>query len=117
MKTVYLAGPYTKPDPVVNTREAILFGAHLRDTYGVRVFVPHFTHFEHFLAPKPYERWLKIDLDWLPICDVLYRMPGESSGADAEVKEAEKQGKVVVFSIAEFESWLEDHPDIRVSDR
>jgi hypothetical protein len=24
---------------------------------------------------------------------------------------------VVVFSIAEFESWLEDHPDIRVSDR
>src|SRR5688572_1208750 len=101
MKTVYLAGPYTKPDPVVNTREAILWGAYLRDAYNVRVFVPHFTHFEHLLAPKPYEHWLKIDLDWLPLCDVLYRMPGESSGADAEVIEAEKQGIPVVYSESE----------------
>jgi hypothetical protein len=117
MKTVYLAGPYTKPDPVLNTRNAILFGAMLRDTYGVRVFVPHFTHFEHFLVPQPYEHWLKVDLDWLPLCDVLYRMSGESSGADAEVEAARAMGKPVVFDIHQFDAWREENPDIRVSDR
>ena len=117
MKTVYLAGPYTKPDPVVNTRVAILLGAHLRDAYGVRVFVPHFTHFEHLIDPKPYEHWLKIDLDWLPLCDVLYRMPGESSGADKEVTAAIKAGIPVVYDEDQFRAWLSDHKEVRVSDR
>jgi hypothetical protein len=103
--TVYLAGPYTNPDPVANTRAAILLGARLRDKYKCRVFVPHFSLFEHMLAPQPYERWLEIDLDWLPHCDVLYRMPGGSSGSDAEVAAARKAGIPVVFDEESFASW------------
>jgi hypothetical protein len=116
MKTVYLAGPYTKPDPVVNTRDAILFGAQLRDTYGLRVFVPHMSHFEHLLEPKPYSHWLKVDLEWLPLCDVLYRMPGESSGADKEVEAAKAAGIPVVSSLGGLEDWLASQ-EVRVSDR
>lgn len=106
MRTVYIAGPYSS-DPVENTKRAVLFGAHIRDKYNVRTFVPHFSHFEEQLAPKPYERWLEIDLDWLPLCDVLFRMPGESSGADAEVAAASLAGIPVVFNEEEFCNWLE----------
>lgn len=103
--TVYLAGPYTNPDPVANTRAAVLFGAKLRDRYNCRVFVPHFSLFEHFIAPQPYERWLEIDMDWMPLCDVLYRMPGESSGADAEVGRAREFGIQVIYDEEAFNVW------------
>jgi hypothetical protein len=105
--TIYLAGPYTKPDPVINTRDAILLGAKLRDVFNCRVFVPHMSHFEHLLAPQPYARWLEIDLDWLLLCDVLYRMPGESSGADKEVEAAQAAGVPVVSTTDGLRDFLD----------
>lgn len=103
---VYLAGPYTKPDPAVNTRNAILLGAEIRDRFGVTVYVPHFSHFEHLLRPQPWERWLQIDLQWVERATVLYRMPGESAGADIEVAAAKAKGIPVVGSIEALADWL-----------
>ena len=50
--------------------------------------MPHHTHFWHMLFPRGYEEWLRLDLAFLPCCDALLRLKGESKGADAEVDAA-----------------------------
>jgi uncharacterized protein DUF4406 len=97
-KKVYVAGPYTKGDVAVNVRRAIEVGTELFDL-GYIPFIPHLTHFWHLVTPKPYETWLDIDNEWLPTCDALLRIPGESSGADKEVALAHKLGIPVYFDI------------------
>jgi hypothetical protein len=41
-------------------------------------------------------------MEWLAVCDCVLRLPGESKGADAEVKFAQEIGKPVYYSIAEL---------------
>ncbi len=95
---VYVAGPYTKPDPCINTHNAIQAGEALWAA-GLVPFVPHLTHFWHTMAPHPYQDWLEYDIEWLLMCDVVLRLPGESSGADVEVKIAQERGIPVFDSL------------------
>lgn len=94
---VYVAGPYTKPDPAENTNRAIVVGNRMWEA-GYAPFIPHLTHLWHLVTPKPYQQWLDLDIEWLRACDVLLRMPGESSGADKEVEFAKANGIPVFFS-------------------
>jgi|SRR5215471_3980580 len=87
MKRVYVAGAYSTGDVAVNVRNAYAAASRLADA-GFAPFVPHHTHFWHMLSPRPYEEWLTLDLAFLPCCDALLRLPGESVGADAEMLEA-----------------------------
>lgn len=91
MKTIYIAGPYSKGDVAVNVRNAIELQSFLYGE-GFHVFNPLLTHFVHLISPRPYEFWLAEDLVWLKKCDLLVRLPGESSGAEKEIVEAEKLG-------------------------
>ena len=81
---VYIAGPYTKGDVAVNVRNAIEAANQLMD-HGHFPFIPHLNHFVHLLFPRPYEDWLALDNVFLPYCQALVRLPGESLGADKEV--------------------------------
>jgi hypothetical protein len=103
-KRVYVAGPYTKPDPCVNTNTAILAGDRLW-AYGLIPFVPHLTHFWHTVTLKPYTSWLAYDMEWLKVCDVVLRLPGESSGADKECDEAKSLGIPVFYTMADVVAW------------
>jgi len=96
---VYVAGPYTKPDPVTNTRAAIAAGNRLLDL-GYAPFVPHLTHYWHLETPRPYEDWMQLDFEWVAVCHAVLRLPGESSGADREVSLARKLGIPVFESFA-----------------
>jgi hypothetical protein len=98
---VYVAGPYTRPDPCANTHRAVHVGQKLWDG-GYAPFVPHLTHFWHTMIPNPYESWLAFDIEWLHACDVMLRLDGESSGADKEEEEAKKSGIPVVRSLKEL---------------
>jgi Domain of unknown function (DUF4406) len=84
---IYVAGPYTKGDVAVNVARAIEVGHRLMDL-GFAPFVPHLSHFQHLQHPRPYEDWMALDLVWLRECDALLRIPGESAGADREVRGA-----------------------------
>jgi hypothetical protein len=95
---VYIAGPYTKGDVAVNVRNAINAANELADL-GFAPFVPHFTHFWHMLYPRPYEFWLELDNEFLPDCDAILRLPGESSGADKEVALATKLGLPIFYDV------------------
>ena len=104
MKKVYIAGPYSKPDPCVNTRAAILAGERAWAA-GFVPFVPHLTHLWHTVSPRPYEDWLAYDLHWLRCCDAVWRLPGESGGADEEVAEAARLGIPVFLSFEALAAW------------
>jgi hypothetical protein len=95
---VYVAGPYTKGDVAVNIRTAIVTADQLVNL-GFVPFVPHLTHFWHLVKPRPYEFWCDYDNQFLPCCDAVLRIPGESTGADKEVEYATKLGIPVFYSI------------------
>lgn len=101
MKKVYIAGPYTKGDVAVNVRNAFE-AADTLATAGFAPFVPHATHFWHMLFPRPYAYWIALDLEFLPACDLLLRLPGESAGADGEVAEAKRLGIPVYHSLLDL---------------
>lgn len=81
---VYIAGPYTKGDVVMNIRKAVE-AADVLANVGCAPFIPHLSHLWHTISPHDYEFWLDQDMQWLERCDVLLRLPGESAGADREV--------------------------------
>jgi nucleoside 2-deoxyribosyltransferase len=101
MKRVYVAGPYSRGDVAANVRRAYEAAATLADG-GFAPFVPHHTYFWHLLFPRPYEEWLKLDLAFLACCDAVLRLPGDSPGADVEVREATTLGIPVFEQIREL---------------
>jgi hypothetical protein len=101
MKYVYVAGPYTRGDPVANTAKVIEVADKLV-RWGFIPYVPHLTLFWHFLFPHEISFWYRYDNAWLKKCDILLRLEGESSGADAEVELAKMNGLRVYYSTAEL---------------
>lgn len=98
---IYVAGPYTKPDPAANTRQAIIAGDLLR-RLGLIPFIPHLTHFWDKVCPHPYQFWLDYDFEWVKMCEALVRLPGYSSGADKEICYAGTINQPVFFSVREL---------------
>lgn len=94
---VYVAGPYTKPDPVENTRNALLVGERLYAA-GLMPIVPHMSLLAQIVTPHPVDYWYEFDLHLLARCDMLLRLPGESVGADREVDFAVERGLIVFRS-------------------
>ncbi len=89
MKWLYLAGPYTHPDPVVNTRNTIIAADSIKMCCpAVHPIVPHLSHLWHLVEPHDLDYWYEYDLELLSRCDGLLRLPGESTGADREVAAA-----------------------------
>ena len=100
MYKVFVAGPYTKGDVAVNVRNALDVANKLADL-GLWPFVPHLTHFWHLVHPRPYEFWCNLDNVFLRGCDVVLRIPGESTGADKETALATSLGIPVVSTVEE----------------
>ena len=82
---VYVAAPYSKPDPVENTHRAIKAGLALYDSGLVVPLIPHLSLAAHLVEPRPVDYWYALDIDQLAHCDALLRLPGASTGADREV--------------------------------
>ena len=80
---IYVAGPYTQPDPVQNTHTVIRIADALLES-GFIPLIPHLTLAWHLVSPKPYDTWLAYDRHLLARCDVLLRVPGYSHGATQE---------------------------------
>jgi hypothetical protein len=104
VKLVYIAGPYSKPDPCENTHEAIAVADRLLDCCAP--LIPHLSHFWHTMSPKPYPEWLTLDLEYLRRCDAVLRFGGPSSGADGEVDFALELGIPVFFTESDLRDWL-----------
>lgn len=99
--TIYIAGPITKPDPIVNVARAMAVFGTLLD-YDYLPFLPHFCHFAHMQSPRHYEDWMEYDFGWVAKCDALLRLPGDSPGSDREVDCAKRNNKPVFLSIKDL---------------
>lgn len=100
MYRVYIASPYTKPKgkQEENVNKSFDYANILIDK-GFAPYAPLWSHYLHLRNPKDYYTWLKLDMEWLRQCDFLLRLPGESSGADAEEKEATRLGIPICYDI------------------
>lgn len=97
---LYVAGPYTRPDPVENTHRAIQVATAIYEDGTYVPVLPHLTLLWHMVTPRPLEFWYEYDLHIMRNCDLVVRLPGPSSGADAEMVEADRVGMTVI----EFDS-------------
>lgn len=94
---IYVAGPYSSGDPVINTDYAVRVGTALYKAGFIPV-IPHLSMFWHFKTPMQYRCWMDIDFCMLRRCDVLLRLVGKSSGADEEVEVAHCDGVQVIIA-------------------
>lgn len=101
MIKVYVAGPITLGVRADNIKSAIDATNRLMDA-GFAVFCPHLSHYLDLERPRTHAEWLAHDMEWLPLCDCLLRLPGESKGADQEVEAARQDGMPVFCSIPEL---------------
>lgn len=88
---IFVAGPYTEPDPVINVRRACVVADKLV-ALGAAAAVPHLTMLWHLTSPAPVEEWYRRDLDVLDHCHALVRFYGPSTSADREWEYARSRG-------------------------
>ena len=104
----FISGPFTEGDQFVNVRNAVLAAMQL-EGLGILPMCPHLWAFWHFLKPEPYSFWMEMCLDWIPHCDFVLRLPGESPGADRETEEAKLHSIPVFYSIREVVEWIKEN--------
>ena len=118
---VYIASPYSKGDPAINTHFQCSVFDRLMNDGRVLPIAPLWSHFQHTLFPRPYKDWVSYDLALLERYDACLRLaaeiPGlgyaesESSGADGEVRTFQELGKPVFRSIEDLYKWVDSLDD------
>lgn len=97
-KKIYVACPYTKGNASINVRNAVMAAERLCDA-GFTPYNPLLTHLWQLISPHDIDFWYEYDNEWLPVCDGLLRLPGESAGADKEIELMMRLGKPVFHSL------------------
>ena len=107
---IYIAGPISAPtleEKYTNIDKGKKV-AELLTEKGVNFFCPH-THSADFGHLQSKEFWYKQDLKFLIICDLFLLLPGweDSAGCKIEKKFAEKNGKIIFYSLKELLEHLD----------
>ena len=97
-KKVYIASPYTLGDTARNVRAQHLAKDALFQLDCIP-FMPLLSHYHEIGYPQSWDVWIEWCLAWLPNCDYLLRLPGESKGADREVWAALDNNIIVLETI------------------
>lgn len=116
---VYIASPYTKGDTAVNTRFQMQMFDELMNDGIVWPVAPLWSHVQHMAFPRKYEDWINYDLALIQRYDACFRLNAtcpslpdylitESSGADGEEKEFQRQGKPVFYTKTSLYEWAID---------
>ena len=105
---VYIAGPISKPDPLINARAGVLLYQRQILDDVVTPFCPMLSILVPLVAgtgTSDYDFWLKHDFEVIDHCQALYRMPGDSIGADREVGHAHTIRIPVFTTIDALYAW------------
>lgn len=105
---VYVAGPYTWPDPETNVRRAVMVGEELEASGLVTAFVPHVSHLWEQIAHHEVEHWYDYDLALLARCDAFLALPGPSVGVCAERLFAASREIPVFCEVEDVLSWARE---------
>lgn len=118
--TIYIAGPLESSGSLYgNVRKACSI-ADMILRFGGIPFVPHIAVQWVMCTPTAARRgvdgWLEWCLAWVERCDALYRIPGDSAGADREEKYAADLGKPIMRSVYEAAELLGYELDSKPTD-
>lgn len=105
---IYISGPITKGDQEHNFSQAAVAQHHLMKL-GAAPLNPMLSmklpsHDQH-----SHETWIATDLAWVKHADAVYRLPGESVGADQETAFAEARNIPVFHSLDKLEQFIANH--------
>ena len=105
---VYIAGPLTKGGTLANVHRACQVWATLIQRGDCHPVCPHWSALQEMIDTSlSYDDWLDYDFEIIERCiDVIYRLPGESTGADREAECATKHGVPVVYTYYDLDKWL-----------
>jgi hypothetical protein len=106
IKFVYVAAPYNS-NPIHNTWQSMIYANQLVDL-GLIPIVPHISSMLWNLhTPRPEAFWYQYTMELMRLCDAVVRFPGESKGAEAEIREAETMGILVFYNIKDLVTYLD----------
>lgn len=112
---VYIAGPYTQGDPIVNTRRGMEAFEALR-RLGAVPFCPHHSAFQQLVHPLTWNEWLEYDYQIVSRCDLIFRLHGPSTGADMEVNWAGQIGIPVFCEEEPITAWPDRFAPVKLPD-
>jgi hypothetical protein len=95
-KLIYIASTYSIGNKLQNVMRSMRIADKLI-SLGHYPYCPLLNHFQNKYFPREESEWLALDIVWLKKCDIVLRLPGESSGADREVKVAKVAGIPVIY--------------------
>lgn len=114
---VYIAGPITKGNLADNVNQATAMFVQLAKL-GFAPLCPHWSVYSKPCGNADWQGdrtlcygtrngnrdmshadWIGVDLPWVEVADALIRLPGDSSGADAEVSHAVARGVPVFYDL------------------
>ena len=101
---VYVAAPY-RSDPAPNVNLALREVDWLWNSGLITPVVPHLSILWDIFSSRTADEWLSYGLALLARCDALFRIPGESVGADQEVKFATDSGIPVFHEESKLFEW------------
>ena len=104
--TVYISGPITLGDPEHNFAQSCVV-QHLLINAGFAPLNPMLTMKLPMNENFSHAVWMEVDIPWVAKADTVFRLPGESVGADEEVKYAEDHGSPVFYNLADIVQWKE----------
>jgi len=108
---IYIAGPYMHKDQAINVRDAIFAGEQVIKI-GHIPYIPHLNHLWHLVCPHPLEFWYEYDLHWLRVCDAVWRLPGESHGANMETSLAVDLRIPIFYSFMELKEYIDNSKNV-----
>lgn len=91
---VYVAGPISS-DPMTGVHRATYMSRQMF-LDGMAPFVPHWDT-QWMLPDGNWQAYLEFDLEFVSVCDAVYRLGGESRGADKECEVAQHLGIPIFY--------------------
>ncbi len=101
---LYLSGPITKGNRTANFAQAAAAQTELMRA-GFAVMNPMLSMLHPDAWAIDHETWMNNDIPWVKVADVVYRLPGESTGADQECDFAEALGIPVFTKWIDLVAW------------
>ena len=101
---VYIAGPISIGNQFVNVGAALEAWDLLANS-GIHAICPHWSALQEMYRGKPYYFWIEHSKQLVRRCDAVFRIPGESRGADIECDLARSLGKPVFDKLSKLLLW------------
>lgn len=95
MIRIYIASPYTNGDKQENVNLQMDV-AHELLNRGYAPFTPTLSHYMELRNPRAEHDWLKLDFEFLVLCDVLIRIKPIKNGIEVNSPGADKEEEMAI---------------------